>query len=54
MVARTGLRPGDIVRGVNGQGTETVAALAAALGRTRQWELLVERDGQQAVIRFAL
>jgi Do/DeqQ family serine protease len=54
LVARTGLRPGDIVRGVNGRQVSSVAEVNAALGQARAWELLVERGGQQAVIRFSL
>ncbi len=49
--ARMGLRPGDIIRGVNGNQIRTVTDLVSALGAGRgpMWRLEVERDG--ALIR---
>ena len=46
--ARVGLRPGDIVRAVNGKPIATAEALrSAAAEQTRRWRFTVERDGQQ-------
>jgi S1-C subfamily serine protease len=43
-----GVRPGDIVREVNGQAIDSVRELAAALGaQTRTWRFVIERNGQQ-------
>ncbi|MBV0912870.1 trypsin-like peptidase domain-containing protein [Anianabacter salinae] len=50
---RTGLRPGDILRQINGQPVETsrdVARIAQAMPRT--WEILFERDGRQSLLRL--
>jgi Do/DeqQ family serine protease len=47
MAAQVGLRPGDIVRAVNGQIIETTAALEqAAAERTRRWRFSIERNGR--------
>ncbi|MBV2144644.1 DegQ family serine endoprotease [Falsochrobactrum sp. TDYN1] len=49
--ARTGLRPGDIIRGINGNPIRNVGDLTATLnaGRGLAWRLEVERNG--ALIR---
>lgn len=47
MAAQVGLRPGDIVRAVNGQTIETTASLQeAAAERTRRWRFSIERNGR--------
>jgi Do/DeqQ family serine protease len=46
--AQVGLRPGDIVRQVNGRQIRTTADLAAAVSApARVWQLVIERGGQQ-------
>jgi Do/DeqQ family serine protease len=43
-----GLRPGDIIREVNGQTITTVAHLRAVLAQGgRQWRVVIERNGQR-------
>ena len=48
-----GVRPGDLVRSVNGRRIETVRDLVAA---TRQavpvWQVTIERNGQQVTATF--
>jgi S1-C subfamily serine protease len=46
-----GLRPGDIVRAVNGQQISTTRDLAgAAATQPRQWQITVERNGQRQTV----
>ena len=47
LAAQTGLRPGDIVRSVNGKAINTVNDLSAVLkaGRGIAWRLGIERNG---------
>jgi Do/DeqQ family serine protease len=54
LVARTGMRPGDLIRAVNGREISTVGQLQGALGQTRQWQLVVERGGQRVTLQFSL
>jgi Do/DeqQ family serine protease len=49
---RSGLRPGDLIFGVNGAPVETVAALRRALDRRRGVRLDVERDGRRGTIEI--
>ena len=50
--AQAGFQPGDIVLGVNGQATPTVATLAAALGEAQGWRLTIQRGEQQITADF--
>ena len=53
--ANAGLRPGDVIHAVNGQAISTVAQLRAALSEsTRNWRVLIERNGQQIEANFGL
>jgi S1-C subfamily serine protease len=50
IASQLGLRPGDIVREVNGTAIRTADDLERALGRTNpgsQWRLAIERNGQR-------
>jgi Do/DeqQ family serine protease len=48
-----GLRPGDIVRAVNGREIRSVADVAAAVAtRQRVWQVTIERDGQRITAQF--
>ncbi len=48
---RWGLRPGDIVRAVNGQQIGATRDLVAVAATTaRQWQIVVERDGQRQTV----
>ena len=48
-----GLRPGDIVRAVNGKEIRTVGDLASAVSaRVRVWQVTIERDGQRITAQF--
>jgi len=48
-----GLRPGDIVRAVNGRRIQSVRDLVAAVsGPTRGWEVTIARGGQQITATF--
>ena len=46
---RLGFRPGDLVRGVNGEAIDDTAELEAVIGAATSnvWQLEVERDGQR-------
>jgi len=45
--ARTGLRPGDVIRDVNGTSIESTRQLVAATAeRARLWNMIIERDGR--------
>jgi S1-C subfamily serine protease len=49
-----GLRPGDIVRDVNGQHIASVRDLAGALtAQSRTWRITIERNGQQVTATFS-
>ena len=53
--ANAGLRPGDLIRQVNGRKIETVADLRAALTvQARQWSVVIDRQGQQIAANFNL
>lgn len=55
LVTRTGIRPGDIIRQVNGRDVRTVRDLQAAVGSgERTWEVVIERDGQRVAAQFRL
>jgi S1-C subfamily serine protease len=48
---QVGLRPGDIIRQVNGRAIRTTGDLAGALNApARMWQLVVERGGQQIAV----
>lgn len=48
-----GLRPGDIVRAINGREIRTVGDLAAAVAaRQRVWRVTIEREGRQITAQF--
>ena len=51
--AAQGFRPGDIVRGVNGDEVERVAELVRALNGTTRWQISIERGGRRATFSFA-
>jgi Do/DeqQ family serine protease len=51
--ANAGIRPGDLIRQVNGRRIESVADLRAALQvRTRTWSIVIDRNGQQISATF--
>ena len=51
--ANAGIRPGDLIEQVNGQRIGTVSDLRAALqARTRTWNVLINRGGQQISATF--
>jgi len=51
---RTRLRPGDVIRAVNGQRVTRAAEMARlARARVQGWEIVFERAGQRAIIRLA-
>jgi Do/DeqQ family serine protease len=56
LAARIGLRPGDIVREVNGRGVRSAAdvdkAIRAATSRT--WTLVVERNGERVPLQITI
>ncbi len=54
LVARTGIRPGDVIRAINGAPVGTVAQLKAALVGGRTWRITVDRGGQQIEASFNL
>ncbi|HEY4031943.1 MAG TPA: Do family serine endopeptidase [Caulobacteraceae bacterium] len=48
-----GVRPGDLIKQVNGKKIATVADLRAALqDRTRTWSIVIDRNGQQIAATF--
>ncbi|HRD47608.1 MAG TPA: PDZ domain-containing protein [Caulobacter sp.] len=48
-----GLRPGDIVRAVNGKEIRSVGDLQSAVTvRARVWQVTIERDGQRITAQF--
>lgn len=53
LAMNAGLRPGDIIRRVNGRKIDSVQDLAAILGaQARAWEVTIERGGQQVTATF--
>jgi len=53
LARNTVLRPGDIVRAVNGQRIDSVKDLAGALATpARAWQVTFERGGRQATVTF--
>jgi Do/DeqQ family serine protease len=55
IAAQAGLRPGDLVRAVNGKPVATVADLAAILSQGgRSWSVTIERGGQRVTANFQL
>ena len=54
LVVRTGIRPGDVIRAVNGSTINSVAQLKAALVGGRAWRITVDRNGQQIEAAFNL
>jgi Do/DeqQ family serine protease len=55
LAARAGVQPGDIIRQVNGRDIRTVRDLQGALGAgQRDWEIIIERNGQRIAARFSL
>jgi S1-C subfamily serine protease len=48
-----GLRPGDIIREVNGRKTGSVKDLAGVVATpARAWQVTIERGGQQITAQF--
>ena len=48
-----GLRPGDLIRRVNGREINTVRDLTAQLGQSGgQWQVTIERNGQEITANF--
>ena len=48
-----GLRPGDLIRRVNGREINTVRDLTAQLGQSGgQWQVTIERNGQEVTANF--
>ena len=55
LAMNAGLRPGDIVRQVNGRKIETVRDLAVAAGTAAPaWQVTIERNGQQITATFRI
>ena len=53
LAGEAGLRPGDIVKAVNGRSVGNVAQLVSALQTgARVWQLTIERDGQEITGEF--
>jgi Do/DeqQ family serine protease len=51
--ARIGLRPGDLIRSLDGQEVESVAGLEQTLARAPlPWQLEVERNGRRLTVRI--
>ena len=50
---RVGLRPGDLIRSVNGRAIQTVRDLTGAVSvAVRVWQVTIERGGQQVTATF--
>jgi Do/DeqQ family serine protease len=50
---RVGLRPGDMIRTVNGRSIQSVRDLTGAVaGAAKVWQVTIERDGQQVTATF--
>ncbi|MGZ3315330.1 MAG: trypsin-like peptidase domain-containing protein, partial [Caulobacteraceae bacterium] len=48
-----GIRPGDLIKEINGRKIEAVADVRAALqGRSRTWSIVIDRNGQQISATF--
>jgi Do/DeqQ family serine protease len=51
--ANAGIRPGDLIKQVNGKKIDSVSDLRAALqARTRTWSIVIDRGGQQIAATF--
>ena len=51
--AQVGLRPGDLIRAVNGRDIRTVRDLSGAVtGAAATWQVTIERNGQQVTATF--
>jgi S1-C subfamily serine protease len=51
--ANAGIRPGDLIKQVNGRTIQTVSDLRSALqDRTRTWRIVIDRGGQQISATF--
>jgi S1-C subfamily serine protease len=51
--AQVGLRPGDLIRAVNGRSIKTVRDLSGAVAAPAPvWQVTIERDGQQVTATF--
>jgi Do/DeqQ family serine protease len=51
---RVGLRPGDVILAVNGQGVQTPTQVRTAFKGKRSAELFVQRGGQRLSLRFRI
>jgi S1-C subfamily serine protease len=56
IAAQAGIRPGDLIREINGRKVATVAQLRAALagGAFDGWAITIERGGQLITAQFRL
>jgi S1-C subfamily serine protease len=56
LAVRTGFRPGDVIRTVNGRPVDTVASLKALLAdvKTRRFSVIIDRGGQPVQGNFQL
>jgi S1-C subfamily serine protease len=55
LAAQVGLRPGDLIRGVNGKDIRTVSDLAAAMVQTgHAWSITIQRGGQMVTANFRI
>ena len=50
--AQAGFQPGDVVLGINGRRTASVAALADALAGATSWQVTLLRGDQQITTEF--
>jgi len=54
IAAQQGFRSGDIVRAINGEEIHSVSDLNRALaGAGGQWDMVIDRGGQQIHVRLA-
>jgi S1-C subfamily serine protease len=51
---RVGLRPGDVILGVNGQDVQTPVQVRDAFAGQRQAQLVVQRGAQRLSLRFRI
>ena len=50
---RVGLKPGDVIRSINGRAILTVRDLTGAVATAvRVWQVTIERGGQQVTATF--
>ena len=52
VAAQAGFQPGDIIVGVNGRRTATVADLVASLAYAQGWRVTIQRGEQQITAEF--